>query len=72
MAKGKQAKTLTSTGIPAGKAKAEARGKSMPRMIDSFSTLGECRTGFLPQLLPVLGVGSFDDAPEARWFSHLL
>eukprot|EP00973_Karenia_brevis_P041088 5685770-Karenia_brevis.AAC.1 len=44
----------------------------MPQMVDSFSVHGERRAGFLPPLLPLLGAGSFDDAPESRWLSHMV
>eukprot|EP00973_Karenia_brevis_P003584 497682-Karenia_brevis.AAC.1 len=40
--------------------------RTLPCMIDSYTTLGERRTGFMPHLVSVFGAGSFDNAPEAR------
>ena len=46
--------------------------RAMPRMTDSFSRLGERRTGFMPCLTGLLGAGSFDDDDSAVWFEPLL
>eukprot|EP00973_Karenia_brevis_P088067 12212738-Karenia_brevis.AAC.1 len=41
-------------------------------MVDSVSASGDRSSGFMTQLTHVLGAGSFDDAPESRWFAHML
>eukprot|EP00973_Karenia_brevis_P074763 10389776-Karenia_brevis.AAC.1 len=46
--------------------------RAVPQMVDSFSVHGDQREGYMRPLLPILGTGSFDDAPESRWFAHFL
>eukprot|EP00973_Karenia_brevis_P008798 1189605-Karenia_brevis.AAC.1 len=46
--------------------------RTIPRMIEARSLLGESETGFMPALVSLLGAGSFDDATDARWFTHLV
>eukprot|EP00973_Karenia_brevis_P006685 909014-Karenia_brevis.AAC.1 len=41
-------------------------------MIDRVNALGERQAGFMMSLLPVLGLGSFKDAPRAHWLAPLL
>eukprot|EP00973_Karenia_brevis_P030447 4197624-Karenia_brevis.AAC.1 len=49
-----------------------AVSRTIPQMIDSCSTNAERRAGFLPPLVGVLGAGSFDGAPGAQWYAHML
>ena len=46
--------------------------RAVPRMVDSYTTEGEQRGGFMPPLTSMLGAGSFDDHPAALRFGHLL
>ena len=46
--------------------------RTIPRMVDSHTAIGERREGFMPTLMPLLGAGSFDDHEASPWFQHLL
>ena len=46
--------------------------RALPRMLDSIDSLGVLQPGFLPQLEPMLGAGSFDEHNQADRFGHLL
>ena len=41
-------------------------------MTDSCNARGENCAGFLPQLVPPLGAGSFDENPRALRFAHMV
>ena len=46
--------------------------KAVPAMLDRVGRNGVAITGFLPQLAPMLGAGSFDHGAEERRFAHML